>query len=120
MITKNSLDTSVALRLVRPQVYHYSMHSMIYVFQSSPELFGVIKTLETALANVSRIMLLWDSVADMMKAVANHKIADIRRYGVDCLAQLVVAAIHSICRRRQQFQTESNDGSYILNHNNLM
>eukprot|EP00698_Gefionella_okellyi_P007295 TRINITY_DN1772_c0_g1_i1.p1 TRINITY_DN1772_c0_g1~~TRINITY_DN1772_c0_g1_i1.p1 ORF type:complete len:1448 (+),score=361.17 TRINITY_DN1772_c0_g1_i1:50-4393(+) len=91
-LTRTSLDSAITARVIRQL--------------GPPELFGVGKLVDTALKNVSRIMIFWDHIHAQLQDVAYHKMADVRMHGVDCLSKLIVAALHSTCERRQQLKAE--------------
>ena len=67
-------------------------------------MFGIIRMLETAIVNIDRVHLLWDSVIAHLDCLANCKYPHLRSLAVDCLTCFIINAFfaHAKCQEDKE------------------
>ncbi|KAF2071961.1 hypothetical protein CYY_006717 [Polysphondylium violaceum] len=92
-------------------------------FNSTPNMFGISKLKETALANLYRIDKIWPLISDHIIDAGNHRNPQFRKYSVDFLNVIIRSTIALQNQYNNLLTTSSasnsNQTSPILNSNTL-
>jgi len=85
-------------------------------FNSTPNMFGISKLKETALANLYRVDKIWPLISEHIIDAGNHRNPQFRKYSVDFLNVVIRSTITLQNQYINLNQSSSNTTSPILNH----